>query len=189
MGFLDVILGRTKPTKSRREVLFSISTAEITLRSRYFANHTGQAGVSFKPVESSFFANLDSEIRDLLRISAKSTGTDFSIREDDFGYRWIILNDKDFEDLVSLIHMVGETIADHGYGPSLLAAVFGFREGGKEFYWIYNYKRGKFYPFAPLPGNMQRDNATELRLRSWMEKELPIEKQLEQWYGLWGIPF
>ena len=189
MGFLDVILGRTKPTKSKRDNLFAITTAEITLRNRYFCNHLGKAGISFKPVESSFFTNLDDEIRDLLKVSARSTGTDVSIREDSYGYKWVILEDPDFEDLVSLIYMIGETFADHGYGPSLLAAVFPFREGSKEFHWIYSFKRGRFYPFVPLPGNMQRDNSMGLRIRTWMEKELPIENQLEQWYGLWGIPF
>ena len=188
MGFLDILLGRNKPVKSQPEALFSITTAEITLNTRLGVIPTGKAAISFKPVESSFFDNLDSEIKDLLRISAKSTGTEYWIRDDNYGYRWVILDDKDFEDLVSTIHMVSETIADHGYGPQLLAAVFGFREDVKSVFWIYNYKRGKFYPFVP-EGQQRRDHATEMRLRSVMEKELPIEPVLEQWYALWGIPF
>jgi hypothetical protein len=35
----------------------------------------------------------------------------------------------------------------------------------------------------------KRDNNLEFRLRSAMEGKLPIEKGLERWYPLWGIPF
>lgn len=188
MGLLDALFGRSKALKSHREGLFSIVTAYITLSTRFGVESSGKAGLSFRPVESSFFNNLDSELRDLIRISAKSTDTDYHIRDDNYGYRWIILDDPQFEDLVSLIHTMGETIVDHGFGPQLLAAVFEFKEGGKEVYWIYNYKRGKFYPFVPQSGQ-QRDYAAELRLRTAMETELPIERELEQWYALWGIPF
>ncbi len=188
MGIQDVLLGRSKPAKSRREALFSIVTAEVTLNTRLNIKSSGKAAVCFKPVEASFFANLDSEIKDLLRLGARSSGTDYQIKDDTLGYRWVILEGRDFDDLVSTIQMVAETIVDEGYEQQLLAAVFGFREGEKDVYWIYNYKRGKFYPFVPEP-QQRRDSATELRLRSVMEKELPIEPSLEQWYALWGIPF
>ena len=163
-------------------------TAYVTLSARFQIESTGKAAISFRPVESSFFTNLDSELRELMRISARSTGTNYHIRDDNYGYRWIVLDDPQFEDLVSIVHTVGETIADHGFGPQLLAAVFSFREGSREVFWIYNYKRGKFYPFVP-EGSQSRDTAAELRMRTAMERELPIERELEQWYGLWGIPF
>jgi len=39
-------------------------------------------------------------------------------------------------------------------------------------------------------GDKQRDNAAEMRLGVVMEGEnIPVEKSLEQWYALWGIPF
>ena len=44
--------------------------------------------------------------------------------------------------------MSGELEAG-GYGDRLLCAVFAFEENGKPIYWIYNYKRGSFYPFVP----------------------------------------
>ena len=56
-------------------------------------------------------------------------------------------------------------------------------------YWVYNYKTGKFYPFVPN-GPRKRDNVTELRLGEIMkEQKLPVERKLENWYALWGIPF
>ena len=131
--------------------------------------------------------NLDSEIRDLLRISGQTTGTRFQI--EDFGTRWVVLGDKDFEDLVTTIHLLSETIYDHGFGYRMLAAVLGVEYEGKKAYWIYNYKRGRFYPLV-LKGEQQRDNAAEMRLGAQMEEEkIPVEKSLEQWCALWGIPF
>jgi hypothetical protein len=55
-------------------------------------------------------------------------------------------------------------------------------------YWIYNYKRGAFYPFAPAGGGEQRDNERELVLKAQLGKELPVEEELARWFPLWGIP-
>jgi len=35
----------------------------------------------------------------------------------------------------------------------------------------------------------KRDDNLEFRLGSAMEGELPAEKEVEEWYPLWGIPF
>lgn len=101
----------------------------------------------------------------------------------------MILKDPDFEDLASTIHLVGETITEHGFGDRLLAAVFRIDYEEKKAYWVYNIKRGNFYPLVP-DGDKQRDNVAEMRLSAIMEKEaIPVEQSLEQWYALWGIPF
>ena len=84
---------------------------------------------------------------------------------------------------------MGETITEHGYGDRLLAAVFGLEFDGKQAYFIYNVKRGTFYPLV-LDAPQSRDNAAEMRLGAVMEEtNLPVEKNLESWYSLWGIPF
>jgi hypothetical protein len=71
----------------------------------------------------------------------------------------------------------------------LPAAVFALKFVGKRVYWVYNIKRGYFYPFVPA-GEQQRDNAAEMRLGAVMEEEgIPVERSLERWYALWGIPF
>ncbi len=85
-----------------------------------------------------------------------------------------------------------------GFGEQLLAAVFRFTgepggDHGRAVYWVYNFKRGRYYPFVPRPGapaggQGSRDNAYELHLLSVMEKELPVEKELDRWYALWGLP-
>ena len=189
MGLLSVLFGRSKLRKPNRERFFSIVTAADSLQGRTDIRHTDKAGLVFNPVESTFFDNLDSELRDLLRISGHATGTRYEIKDDGFGTRWVVLDDRDFEDLVTTIHLVGETITEHGFGDRLLASVFGFDYERKKAYWVYNIKRGTFYPLV-LAGEKQRDNAAEMRLGAVMEEEkIPVERSLEQWYALWGIPF
>ena len=189
MGLLSVLLGRNKLRKANREEYFAIITAAVSLAGRTDLRLTEKAGLVFNPVESRFFENLDSELRDLLRISGRATGTRYEVKDDGHGTRWVLLDDRDFEDLASIIHIVGETFTEHGYGDRLLAAVFGFDYEGKKAYWVYNIKRGRFYPFV-LSGESQRDNAAEMRLGALMEEEkIPVERSLEQWYALWGIPF
>ena len=189
MGILSTLFGRNKLKKGNREQFFSAITAGISLSGRTDLRLSHKAGLVFNPVESSFFDNLDKELRELLVVSGKATGTKCEVKDDTFGTRWVVLEDEDFDDLATTIHMVGETITDHGFGDRILAAVFGFTYEGKKAYWIYNVKRGIFYPLV-LQTERQRDNHAEMRLSGLMQEEkLPLEKNLELWYALWGIPF
>lgn len=189
MGIWTAIFGHTKPKTPDRERFFSIVGAALSIETRADFRSTRRAGVVVNPVESSYFDNLNSEIRQLLDVSGRATGTRFEIEDDEFGTRWIVLDDPDFEDLVSLIHTITETIVDHGFADRLLAAAFGFEFEGKPAYWLYSYKQGRFYPFAPT-GRRERDNALEMRIGEIMRAEkIPVQRKLEDWYALWGIPF
>ena len=76
-----------------------------------------------------------------------------------------------------------------GYGDRVLCAVFAFEDSQKRpLYWIYNYKRGAFYPFVPAPGAQQRDNERELRCKAQMRTELPVEEELERVVPALGQP-
>jgi hypothetical protein len=187
MSLLDIILGRTKPVRSKTEQLFAISTAVVTLETKLGLHPAPEAGIVFRPVQSSSFRNTSQEVQDLLDLSARDTNSRVRQVDDEFNFRWIIIEDEDFEDLVTMLHMVTLTLAEHGYQNQLLAAVFRFDGQKGPVYWIYNYKRGAFYPFVPT-GNRRRDNATELQLQAVMDKELPIDPTIESWYALWGIP-
>ena len=84
------------------------------------------------------------------------------------------------------IQMVCQTLIEQGFGTQLLAAVYRFK-GDAVVFWIYNFKLGSYYPFVPQSGQT-RDTPREFRLRSLMEKELPIEKDEAKWYPMWGMP-
>ncbi len=187
--WLDALLGRTRPVPSIIERLFAIATAEVTLETQLNLKPGDRAGITFRPVESAYFDRTAQELSGLLEISTRDTGTSYEVSTDSYGYRWIILRDPEFEDLVATIHVVSQTLTENGFGEQLLAAVFRFTTAeGKPIYWLYNYKRGTFYPFVPA-GDRKRDNPLELRLASAMQRELPVEPELERWYPLWDIPF
>lgn len=113
--------------------------------------------------------------------------------EDSFGYRWLLLDDTDVEDLVNRVHLVNSSLAENGWGPQLLCSVFGVVPGegadasARPFYLVYLFKRGTFYPFAPT-GKEQRDNELELRIGSVVGSDLPIEPDLSRWFPLWDLP-
>ena len=65
----------------------------------------------------------------------------------------------------------------------------GARADGQRIYFIYNYKRGYWYPFVPARGSSQeRTTERELQLKAQLSGELPIEPELERWFPLWGTP-
>jgi hypothetical protein len=68
--------------------------------------------------------------------------------------------------------------------------VFAFEDGQhRPVYFIYNYKRGSWYPFVPDPESpKQRLTERELQLKAQVGSELPLEPEIERWFPLWGIP-
>jgi hypothetical protein len=52
---------------------------------------------------------------------------------------------------------------------------------------VYLYKRGTFYPFAPLSGQ-ERDNALEIQIKNTLVDDLKIEQDLTRWFPVWGAP-
>ncbi|MFN3974765.1 MAG: PspA-associated protein PspAB [Dehalococcoidia bacterium] len=184
---------RTRP-QSQQDRLLALASARITLESVHRLRPTGNAGVCFRPQSSSAFDTLMSDLPGLLGIAQRGAGTRFRIVSDEYGTRWVVLRDQEFEDLLSAVQLTADTFRERGFGEQLLAAVFPFQsqpdfEGKRQtVVWIYHFRRATFYPFIPRPGQ-KRDNAQELAIAAKMEKELPIEKALEAWYPLWGIPF
>ncbi|HII91381.1 MAG TPA: hypothetical protein HA262_04210 [Methanosarcina sp.] len=194
--FVDAILGKSTLPKAKSEKLFAMSTASITLESNLGLKPSGSAGICFKPIGASAYESARKEIQELLEYSSKETETEFRLEKDEFNFLWAIFKDPDFEDLVANIHLVSETLEEHGFGGQILCAIYRFDSEpeagnsgrGKIIYWIYNFKQGTYYPFVPLSGK-QRDNPFEFKLRAEMEREMPIEENVEKWYPLWGIPF
>jgi hypothetical protein len=112
------------------------------------------------------------------------------LTHDSYGYSWLHVQ-RDPSDLAALVtdlHAVNTALADSGFGPNLLCSLVGFEDSDRRsLALVYLYKRGTFYPFAPLPGN-RRDNALELQVKAAVAKELNIEQDLTRWFPLWGTP-
>ena len=190
MGFLDALFGGGKKLKGPApDRIFAMVTAQITLETSLNLKHKNAAGIVFQPLATGDFQQIVRDTEELLRSAAEDTGTQVETREDAHGYRWILLRDQDFDDLVQAINVVSTELTAGGYGDRLLAAVFAFEdERGKDVYFIYNFKRGKYYPFVPAPGEQARSNEREFQLKAQLENELPMEPELERWFPLWDIP-
>jgi len=85
---------------------------------------------------------------------------------------------------------VNSSLEAGGFGPLLLCTLVGFRSpAGQRLGLVYLYKRGTFYPFAPLPGGGQRrDNALELQVKAALGGDLRMEQDLSRWFPVWGAP-
>jgi hypothetical protein len=190
VGFLDALLGgkNKKVALPAPDRLFAMTTAQITLDTGLGLHHKQAAGIVFQPLGTADFQGILTETEELLRGTAEETGTQVTSSEDEYGYRWLILRDADFEDLVVSLNTISVQLQGSGYGDRLLCAVFPFEENGKPVYFIYNFKRGTYYPFVPAPGEQARDSERELRLKSQVGAELPFEEDVSRWFPLWQIP-
>ena len=188
MGFFDALLGgRRKLSGPAPDRLFAMSTAYVQLETALGIKSRGAAGLVFQPLGTADFEALMKETEELLSSAAQETGTTTETKVDEYGYRWAILRDPDFEDIVVAVNTVSSQLDAGGYGDRLLCAVFAFEENGKPLYWIYNYKRGTFYPFVPT-GKQKRDSEREFRLKAQMADELPLEQEIGRDLPLWDIP-
>jgi hypothetical protein len=189
MGFLEILTGKRKMKAPAPDRLFAMSTAAVTLEFTLQLHSSGKAAIVFQPLATADFETIVTDMEEVLRGTGEDAGTSVERTDDSFGYRWMVLADDDFEDLVVGVNVVSQALQDGGYGERILCAVFAFRDqNDKPVYWIYNYKRGAYYPFVPAGGPQQRDSERELRLRAQIGNELPVEAELERWFPLWGIP-
>jgi hypothetical protein len=189
VGLRDALFGRTKQAPPNLDNLFALSTAALTLQSELDLVSSGEAGLCFKTGSGESSLLTDDDIKQLLDFD--ETNNKVSLTKDDLGFEWLVVHDPDFEALVTRIHSADTSMVEHGLGPRLLCAVFGFvpqtppGEGSVRL--VYLLKQGTFYPFAPT-GPSQRNNELELRVRSFLSTDLPIEKDLSRWMALWNVP-
>ena len=192
MGFLDTLFGRTKPVQPKLDDLFALPSAALTLEAASGFTPTGSGSVSFRAVEGKTFADITKDVRELLDMSAGKPdgGLPVEVTKDTFGYTWVVSShmSDDLQGLVTDLHAVNSALLDNGFGPQLLCTLVAFRDAQeRRLALVYLYKRGTFYPFAPLAGE-RRDNALELEVRGSLGDDLKIEQDLTRWFPVWGAP-
>ncbi|MGI8715220.1 MAG: PspA-associated protein PspAB [Solirubrobacteraceae bacterium] len=189
MGLLDVITGKRKLAKPAPDRLFAISTAYVTLETSLEIKTRGGAAIVFQSLATADFTSIVREMEEVVRATASDSATQVQTSQDSYGFSWLVLRGESFDDLVVGINAVSSALEGGGYGERVLCAVFAFQDARRRpLYWIYNYKRGAFYPFVPVDGAQQRDNERELVLKAQLGAELPVEQELSRWFPLWGIP-
>lgn len=190
MGLFDALLGKRKAAApAAADRLFAMSTAVIALDAEHGITTTHKAAIVFQPLGTGDFQSIVSEMEEVVRGTGEETGTTMETSDDSFGYRWMIFTDPDIEDLVVATNAVNDALAVGGYADRALCAVFAFKDSaGKRLYFIYNFKRGTWYPFVPASGQQQRSTEEELQLKAKISRELPLEADPSRWFPLWGIP-
>ncbi|MFG2382150.1 PspA-associated protein PspAB [Streptomyces avermitilis] len=211
MGFLDILLGRTRPVAPDLDRLFGLPSAAVTLEAAAGFTPTGTGAVCFSTVEGAAFAEAHQEVRALLDADSERRssplpergrepggGPSVELSRDEYGYSWLVSRrtPDDLPALVSDLHAVNSVLEGSGFGPQLLCSVAGFRSAAKgsagglrRLGLVYLYKRGTFYPFAPLAGaGQRRDNALELQVKAALADDLRIEPDLTRWFPIWGAP-
>ncbi|QKV93850.1 hypothetical protein HUT19_20520 [Streptomyces sp. NA02950] len=195
MGFWDAVLGRSKPVRPDLDRLFGLPGAAVTLEAGAGFTPTGLGSVCFASVEGGAFAQLRRDVEELLDADAgpERGGVPVEFSRDGYGYTWLLARQgpDDVAALVNDLHAVNTLLQDGGFGPQLLCSLLGFRNAaeGRSLALVYLYKRGTFYPFAPLPGGGEkRDNGLELQVRAMLGDDLRIEEDLSRWFPVWGAP-
>jgi hypothetical protein len=190
VGLKDILTGRHEVKGPAPDRLFAISTAYVALQAEHQVSPGGAAAIVFQALATSEFEATIKEMEEVVVATGGESGTKVHTEDDSFGYRWMVLSDDSVEDLAVGINAVSSSIETGGHGERLLCAVFAFKDAhDRKLYFIYNYKRGYWYPFVPAAGGAnERSTERELQLKAQMADELPIEPELERWFPLWGIP-
>jgi hypothetical protein len=194
VGLRDTLFGRHQVKGPAPDRLFAIATAYVTLQAEHGITPAGKAAIVFQALQTSEFEATLREMEEVVKATGGESGTTVATQDDSYGYRWMVLSNPpgapSVEDLAVGINAVSSSIETAGHGERLLCAVFAFVDSQQRpIYFIYNYKRGYWYPFVPEPGDQkERNTERELQLKAQMGEELPIEPELERWFPLWGIP-
>jgi len=202
MGLLDGLrraLGLKAEADATREAdpddLWGMSTAYVTMEADLDYEQSGLAALCFATVDSTSFTSALENVETILNAGEVETGTRAEFVGDSHGYQWIVLEDEEFEDLVTSIHFAADELIEQEYGSRLLAAVFAFEkrggdprsvgDAGKTAYWVYSFRRGAYYPFVPESCQRERDSGAEFKLQSVLDGELTVENEKSYWYPLW----
>ncbi|GAA1399255.1 hypothetical protein GCM10009639_38780 [Kitasatospora putterlickiae] len=193
MGILDALFGRSKPVKPDLDQLFGVPSAALTLEAGAGLRPTGLGSVCFASVEGGAFDEVERQVRALLDADTGRGGVPVEASRDAYGYSWLLARHapEELPELVNDLHAVNSELEANGFGPQLLCSLIGFRDAGgrRPLALVYLYKRGTFYPFAPLPGGGEkRDSPLELEVNAMLGNDLRLEKDLTRWFPVWGAP-
>ena len=181
--------GGSKKRETDSDTISSLSSAYIALKTRLDLKSTGRSAICIKKVELGSFSEMKQEIENFLDASKADFELTYRTIVDPYEYLWIIIMTKTLEDNVAAIASIGDTIEERGFSDKLLASIFDFNDGSTANYLIYNYKLDKFYPFVPINEQQKRrDHDKELKIMSAVGDELPVEKDMSNWYPIWNIP-
>jgi hypothetical protein len=190
LRFFGKFIKKKYNSKTDSDVLFSLSSAYLTIESKMGLKNSGRCALSLKSISGMYFNEMKDDIKRFLDISKTDFELTYRTVIDSYGYLWVILEGKKMEDLLAGISAVGDTVDEKGFSDQLLAAIFEFTDDrNRKEYLIYNYKRNTFYPFVPLDnGKKSRNTEEEMKIMATIGDEVPLERDMTLWYPLWDLP-
>jgi hypothetical protein len=190
LNFFGKFIKKKYNSKTDSDVLFSLSSAYLTIESKMGLKNSGRCALSVKNISGMYFNEMKDDIKRFLDISKTDFELSYRTLTDSYGYLWIILEGKRMEDLLAGISAVGDTVDEKGFSNQLLVAIFEFtNDRNKKQYLIYNYKRNSFYPFVPLDSiQKSRNTEEEMKMMATIVDEVPLERDMTLWYPLWDLP-
>ena len=190
MRFFGKFVKKKYTSKTDSDVIFSLSSAYLTIESKMGLKNSGRCALSLKSISGMYFNEMKDDIKRFLDISKTDFELTYRTVIDSYGYLWVILEGKRMEDLLAGISAGGDTVDEKGFSNQLLAAIFEFIDDrNRKEYLIYNYKRNTFYPFVPLDnGKKSRNTEEEMKIMATIGDEVPLERDITLWYPLWDLP-
>ena len=190
MRFFGKFIKKKYNSKTDSDVLFSLSSAYLTIESKMGLKNSGRGSLSLKSISGMYFNEMKDDIKRFLDISKTDFELTYRTVTDSYGYLWVILEGKRMEDLLAGISAIGDTVDEKGFSNQLLAAIFEFTDDrNRKEYLVYNYKRNRFYPFVPLDnGKKSRNTEEEMKIMATIGDEVPLERDMTLWYPLWDLP-
>jgi PspAB-like protein len=190
LRFFGKFVKKKYNSKTDSDVIFSLSSAYLTIESKMGLKNSGRCALSLKSISGMYFNEMKDDIKRFLDISKTDFELTYRTVIDSYGYLWVILEGKRMEDLLAGISAVGDTVDEKGFSNQLLAAIFEFIDDrNRKEYLIYNYKRNTFYPFVPLyNGTKSRNTEEEMKIMATIGDEVPLERDITLWYPLWDLP-
>ena len=182
-------------------VIQTILYAESELHGKSQITPSRRAGILYRPDDGNeFLSTLERQLIHILNEGDGATKTAGRIEDDEHGTSWVVMDDGNFQDLVSSVFTVGNAMQYNEAEQNRIAAVFEFYRSGSSSgeddwapgsvgYWVYRYDRQRFYPFVP-EGVDERNSAAEEQISQMMRSaNVSVEKEIDEWRPIWGIPF
>ena len=163
----------------------------LFLENELDTHHGGQVGLITKPESGQEPASAEQQLRRLLDADPQAHWLRYDIFSDDMGMQWVVVRGPSLESLTRDTQTVGRALEGHGFERRIVGVVFPFTWQKRRQYWIYQYRIGRFTPFAPTgePEQHLRDTDLEVRMEKALRKHLPTDKHSSEWHPVWWMPF
>ena len=188
MGFLDALFGTKGKLKGAApDRLFAMTTAQRHDGDRARPEEPPARRVVFQPIGTADFKQIVAETEELLKGTAEETGTKVKTHDDEYGYRWLILEDPDFDDLVVAMNTVSVQLQGGGYGDRLLAPCSPSRKRASRSTSSTTSSAAATTRSCPRRATRRATPSASCGSRP-TGAELPWEEDMARWFPLWDIP-